>query len=99
MLTTDVWIILFTVHLYNLTRLKDIGRSVAFFKARFPTDFVLEDLYTHFPGSRTSTIWRVTFRVAGCHLFLDGIVRILWFSTTITVKHFNVFTTPMLALR
>ena len=80
----------YTVHLHNLTRFSDVGRIAAYFKANIPTEFEMEDLDTHTPNSRTSTIWRVTFKLAGCPTFLDGIVRLLWFGTTIIVKHPNV---------
>ena len=47
----------------------------------------MEDLDTHTPDSRTFTIWVVTFKLEGCPTFLDGIVQLLWFGTTIIVKH------------
>lgn len=80
----------YTVHLHNLSRFSDVGRIAAYFKAKIPTEFEMEDLDTHTPESRTSTIWRVTFKLAGCPTFLDGVVRLLWFGTTIIVKHPNV---------
>uniref|UniRef100_A0AAV1UKQ2 Uncharacterized protein n=1 Tax=Peronospora matthiolae TaxID=2874970 RepID=A0AAV1UKQ2_9STRA len=45
---------------------------------------------THKPDLMTSTVWSVTFKLAGCPTFLDGVVRILWFGTTIIIKHPNV---------
>uniref|UniRef100_A0AAV1V7Y5 CCHC-type domain-containing protein n=2 Tax=Peronospora matthiolae TaxID=2874970 RepID=A0AAV1V7Y5_9STRA len=80
----------YTILLLNVTRFVDIGRIAAFLKEKILTEFVMEDLDTHTPDSRTSTIWRVTFKLAGCPTFLDGIVRLLWFGTTIIVKPPNV---------
>lgn len=77
----------YTVHLHNLTRFSDVGKIAAFLKKKIPTDFGMDDLDTHTPESRTSTIWRVTFKLAGCPTFLDGVVRLIWFGTTIIVKH------------
>ena len=50
----------------------------------------MDDMDTHTPESRTSTIWRVTFKLAGCPIFLDGVVGLIWFGTTIIVKHPSV---------
>uniref|UniRef100_A0AAV1UJ31 LAGLIDADG endonuclease n=1 Tax=Peronospora matthiolae TaxID=2874970 RepID=A0AAV1UJ31_9STRA len=47
-----------------------------FLKEKISTDFAMEDLDTHTPDSRTSTIWRINFKLAGCPTFLDGIVRL-----------------------
>ena len=41
------------------------GRIVAF-KVDIPTDFDMQDLDDHIPDSRTSTIWRLAFKLAGC---------------------------------
>lgn len=49
----------------------------------------MKDLDTYTPVSRPSSIWKVTLSLRG-PLFLDGVVRILWFGTTINVKHPNV---------
>ena len=54
------------VQLYNLTRFNDIGCIVAILKAKIPTDFDMQDLDDHIPDSRTSTIWRLAFKLAGC---------------------------------
>ena len=80
----------YTVHLHNLTRFSDIGKLAAFLKVKIQTDFDMDDMDTHTPESRTSTIWRVAFKLAGCPTFLDGVVRLIWFGTTIIVKHPNV---------
>ena len=75
------------MRLHNLHRFSDIGRIAAFLKAKIPSEVELEDMDTHNPESRTSAVWRVTFKLAGCLTFLHGVVRILWFGTTIVVKH------------
>ena len=80
----------YAVHLHSLSRSSDVGRISAYFKAKIPIGFEMEDLDTHVPESCTSTIWRVTFKLPGCTTFLDGVVRLLWFGTTIIVKHPNV---------
>ena len=40
-------------------------------------------------NSRTSTAWKITFHLAGCPIFLQVIVRLLWFGTSIIVRHPN----------
>ena len=75
------------MHLHNLTRFSDIGKIAAFLKTNIPTDFDMDDMDTHTPNSRTSTIWKVTFKLAGCTTFFNGVVRLLWFGTTIIIKH------------
>ena len=80
----------YTIQLHNLTRFNDIGRMAAYLQANIPTEFDMDDMDTHKPDSRTSTVWSVTFKLAGCPTFLDGVVRILWFGTTIIIKHPNV---------
>lgn len=80
----------YTILLYNLTRFNEIGRIAAFLQAKIPTEFEMEDLDTYNPNSRTSTLWRVTFKLAGCPTFLQGVVRLLWFGTIIVIKHPNV---------
>ena len=45
-------------------------------------------MHSHPP--RTSTVWKVTFFLAGCPTFLQGIVRLLWFGTPIVIKRSDV---------
>ena len=71
-------------------RFCEIGKIAALLKAKILTEFDMQDLNTHTPDSRTSTIWRVTFKLAGCPTFLDGVVRLLWFGNTVIIKHTNV---------
>uniref|UniRef100_A0AAV1VGC9 CCHC-type domain-containing protein n=1 Tax=Peronospora matthiolae TaxID=2874970 RepID=A0AAV1VGC9_9STRA len=80
----------YTILLYNLTRFDDIGRIAAYLRSKIPTDFELEDMDTCTPNSRTSTAWKVTFHLAGCPTFLQGVVRLLWFGTPIIVRHPDV---------
>uniref|UniRef100_A0AAV1T5B8 Uncharacterized protein n=1 Tax=Peronospora matthiolae TaxID=2874970 RepID=A0AAV1T5B8_9STRA len=62
----------YAVHLHNLTRFSDVDKIAAFVKTKIPTDFDMDDMDTHTPNSRTSTIWRVTFKLAICPTFLNG---------------------------
>ena len=80
----------YSIILHNLTRFNEIGRVAAYLKSKIPTEFDFEDLDTNCPTSRTSTSWKVTFRLSGCPLFLQGIVRILWFGTSIILRHPDV---------
>uniref|UniRef100_A0AAV1TMW8 CCHC-type domain-containing protein n=1 Tax=Peronospora matthiolae TaxID=2874970 RepID=A0AAV1TMW8_9STRA len=80
----------YTIILYNLTRFDDIGRIAAYLRSKIQTEFELEDMDTCTPNSRTSTAWKVTFHLAGCPKFLQGIVRLLWFGTPIIIRHPDV---------
>ena len=70
-----------------LTRFNEIGRLAAYLKSKIPTRFEFEDLDTYCPISRTSTTWKVTFQLSGCPIFLQNIVRILWFGASIFIRH------------
>lgn len=61
----------------NLTRFSDVGKTAACLKVDIPSDFDMDDMDTHTPDSRTSTICRVTFKLAGCPTFLNGVVRFI----------------------
>ena len=67
----------YSIILHNLTRFNEIGRVAAYLKSKIPTEFDFKDLNINFPTSQTSTSWKVTFRLYGCPLYLQGIVRIL----------------------
>lgn len=77
----------YEVRLFNITRFMDIGRLTAYVKKNNQADFELEDLDICTPNSRTSTVWRATFKLAGCLEFLQGVVRLLWFGASIVIKH------------
>ncbi|EGZ18643.1 hypothetical protein PHYSODRAFT_502046 [Phytophthora sojae] len=77
----------YEVRLYNITRFMDIGRLTAFFKKHSQAEFDFEDLDACTPNSRTSTVWKLTFKLAGCPEFLRGIQRIIWFGASIVIKH------------
>lgn len=59
----------YTVHMHNLTRFSDVGKIAAYLKEKIPTDFDMDDMDTHTPDSRTSTIWKVTFSFRAVRLF------------------------------
>ena len=61
--------------------------DAALLKAKIPSEFELEVMDTPNPESNTPTVWRVTFKLAGCPTFLHGVVRVLWFGKMIVVKH------------
>lgn len=77
----------YTVELHNVTRFTDIGKLTAYFQAHIAADFELEDLDICTPNSRTSTVWRLTVKLAGCPDFLRGVVRVIWFGRPIVLKH------------
>uniref|UniRef100_M4BBH2 Uncharacterized protein n=1 Tax=Hyaloperonospora arabidopsidis (strain Emoy2) TaxID=559515 RepID=M4BBH2_HYAAE len=77
----------YSIFLHNVTRFNEIGRIAAYFRSKVPTAFEPEDMDTCTPTSRASTVWKVTFFLAGCPTFLQGIVRLLWFGTPIIIEH------------
>ncbi|CAI5726723.1 unnamed protein product [Hyaloperonospora brassicae] len=77
----------YAVELHNVTRFTDIGRLTAYLQEHIAADFELEDLDSCTPNSRTSTVWRLTIKMAGCPDFLREIVRIMWFGRPIILKH------------
>ena len=80
----------YTVYIRNLTRFHDIGKLMAFLRTNIQTPFEVEDMDTCTPTSRTSTVWKLTFQLAGCPTFLQGVVRIMWFGAILIVSHPNV---------
>ncbi|KAL3658992.1 hypothetical protein V7S43_015877 [Phytophthora oleae] len=81
---------MYEVKLYNITRFMDIGWLTAYLQKHIAAEVELEDMDVCTPNSRTSTIWKLTVKMAGCPEFLRGIVRILWFCLTIILKHPSV---------
>ena len=77
----------YAVELHNVTRFTDIGILTAYLQEHIAADFELEDLNICTPISLTSTVWRITIKMAGCPDFLRGIVRIMWFGRPIIPKH------------
>ena len=77
----------YVVQLQNVTRCTDIGRLTAFFEANIAAGVELDDMDTCTPNSRTSTVWKLTVKLAGCPGFLCGIVRLIWYGSTIILKH------------
>ena len=79
----------YTILFFNLTLFDDIGCISAYLRSKIQTDFELDDMDTCTSNSRTSTAWKITFHLAGCPIFLQVIVRLLWFGTSIIVRHPN----------
>ena len=63
---------------------------MAFLWNKIQTPFEVEDMDTCTPASRTSTMWKLTFQLSGCPIFLQGVVRIIWFGAILVVSHPNV---------
>ncbi|OWZ20446.1 hypothetical protein PHMEG_0005137 [Phytophthora megakarya] len=63
----------YSVRFHNVSRFVDFSRLTAFFKKHSAVDFDLEGREKCTPESRSSTIWKVTFKLAACPGFLRGI--------------------------
>ncbi|EGZ30443.1 hypothetical protein PHYSODRAFT_386952, partial [Phytophthora sojae] len=77
----------YVVILRNVTRNMDLGRLHAFLKHVLRAPFVFEDLDRSGPQSSTSTAWEMSFAMDGCPRELEGITRIVWFTSVIVVQH------------
>ena len=62
---------------------------MAFLRNKIQTPFEVEDMNTCTPASRTSTMWKLTFQLAGCPIFYK-VVRIICFEAILVVSHPNV---------
>ena len=63
---------------------------MAFLQNKIQTPFEVEDMDTCTPASRTSTMWKLTFQLSDCPIFLQGAVRVIWFGAILVVSHPNV---------
>ncbi|KAL3667569.1 hypothetical protein V7S43_007123 [Phytophthora oleae] len=83
---------MYEVKMYNITRFMDIGRLTTYLQQNTAAEVKLEDLDVCTPNSKTSTVLKLTVKMAGCPEFLRGIIRIIWFGLTIILKHPNAST-------
>ena len=77
----------YVVELHNVTRFTDISLLIAYFEAHIAAGVELDDMDTCTPNSLTSTVWKLTVKLAGCPDFLCGVVRLIWYGSTIILKH------------
>uniref|UniRef100_M4C008 Uncharacterized protein n=1 Tax=Hyaloperonospora arabidopsidis (strain Emoy2) TaxID=559515 RepID=M4C008_HYAAE len=77
----------YVVELHNVTRFTDVSRLTAYFEAHIAAGVELDDMDTCTPNSLTSTVWKLTVKLAGCPDFLCGVVRLIWYGSTIILKH------------
>ena len=73
----------YNVELHNVTRSTNTGRLIAYLQVHIAAEFELDDMDICTPNSRTSNVWRLTVKMAGCPEFLRGIFRIIWYEQTI----------------
>ncbi|KAL3663659.1 hypothetical protein V7S43_011074 [Phytophthora oleae] len=77
----------YSVVLRNVSRTMDMSRLSAFLKKTLSVPFELYDMDIGGPHSSLSTSWELSCDLDGCPSALEGVVRILWFGSTIVVQH------------
>lgn len=66
----------YAVKLLNVTCFMDISRLTAYFQKLIAAEFDLEYMDTCTTSSQTSSVWRLTVKMAGFPGFLRGMVRL-----------------------
>ncbi|EGZ24974.1 hypothetical protein PHYSODRAFT_404317, partial [Phytophthora sojae] len=77
----------YEIRLHNVTRFVEIGKLKAYLRKHIPMDFSMEPLDQCNPKAHLSSVWQLQFQLAGCPIFLEGIVRIHWFGHNLIVQH------------
>lgn len=62
----------YVLRMYNVSRFVDIGKISAYISKHSPVPHNMEDMDSCTPNSRTSNVWKLTFRLEGCPHFLRG---------------------------